>query len=165
MRMPPRQFLLLLLFLLSCSHAYKNPFLEGFPMKEFEQAGPVTVYNRSNLFDYVNGEADVYLPLGFKVLYTQTYETKDTGARMIVDAYDMGGPDGARAVLQKFVEQGGPQVQDLGDAAWRAYGLLLIQRDRYYLRVFADPSPENEVKPTLQEMLDLGRAIQKALGQ
>ncbi len=157
--------LLFLLSALACSHFHINPFLEGLPLKGFEQAGPVVVYNKRNLFDYMNGEAEVYLPSGFKLLYTQIFQTKEAGARMIVDVFDMGTPDGARTVFKKSVQEGGSQIHDLGDAAWTDNWAVLFCRGRYYLKVYRDPSPENEIKPTLQDMLDLSRALDGVLKQ
>jgi hypothetical protein len=158
-------FILFLLGALACSHAPKNPFLEGLPLKGFEQAGPLAVYNRRNLFDYMNGEAEVYLPAGFRLLYTQVYEKKDVGSRMVADVFDMGTPDGAETVFRKFSEEGGSRVRGLGDAAWTDNWVVLFRRGGYYLKVYADPSPENEVKPTLQDILDLSRTIDRALVQ
>ena len=157
--------ILFLLSALACSHPHKNLFLDGLPLKGFEQAGPLVVYNKRNLFDYMNGEAEVYLPAGFRLLYTQIYQKKDAGSRMIADVFDMGTLDGARTVFKKFSEEGGSQVHDLGDAAWTDNWVVMFRRGRYYLKEYRDPSPENEVKPTLQDMLGLSRALDGVLKQ
>ncbi len=160
MYVPYSSFLALLLVLATgCSHPHKNPFLQGLPLREFEQSGPMVVYNKNNLFDYINGEAAVYLPLGFDLLYTCTYQKKEGGALIIADVYEMNTPDGARAVLKRFSQEGGGQIQNLGDSGWRDNSVVLFQRDRYYLKLFSDPSPDNEVKATLQDMLNLSRAL------
>jgi hypothetical protein len=83
----------------------------------------------------------------------------------IVDVFDMGTLDGAETVFKKFSEEGGFQFRGLGDAAWTDNWVLLFRRGGYYLKVYPDPSPENEVKPTLQDMLDLSRTIDCALVQ
>jgi hypothetical protein len=156
----------IVLFLLSglaCSHPHINPFLEGLALKGFEQQGPVVVYNKTNLFDYINGEAEVYLPSGFKLLYTQIYQREEDGARMVVDVFDMGTADGARTVFKKYVQEGGLQIHDLGDDAWTDNWVVLFYRGSYYLKVYRDPSPENEVKPTLHDMLDLSQALDGVL--
>jgi hypothetical protein len=147
------------LFLLSCSLPRSNPLLEGPNLKGFEQAGPLTVYNRANLFDYMNGEAEAYLPLGFHLLYSSIYRTEKTDSRMVLEIYDMTSSEGASGILKNYSLEGGSSVTGIGDAAWADKGIVLFRRGKYFVRIFPDPSPENEVRPTVQEMLDLAREI------
>ncbi len=65
-------------------------------MEGFEQLGPIKVYNENNIFDYLNGGAELYLASGFRLLYSQGYRNRDNGALMIVDAYDMSATGGAK---------------------------------------------------------------------
>jgi len=150
---------LLCLSLLSCSLPRPNPLLEGPKLKSFEQAGPLTIYNRANLFDYMNGEAEAYLPLGFRLLYVNIYRTEKTDSRMVLEIYDMSTPEGAGAILKKYSTQGGSSLSGIGEAAWADKGIVLFRQGNYFVRIFPDPSPENEVRPTMQEMLDLAREI------
>jgi hypothetical protein len=53
----------------------------------------------------------------------------------------------------------------LGDAAWTDNWVVLYCRGGYYLKVYRDPSPEKEAKPTLQDMLDLSHAPDGVLSQ
>jgi hypothetical protein len=153
-------FLVALCFLLlSCSLPKSNSLLEGPKLKNFEQAGPLTVYNRVNLFDYMNGEAEAYLPLGFRLLYTAVYRTETTDSQMVMEAFDMSNPEGAGAILKKYSNEGGASLSGIGETAWADKGIVLFRQGSYFVRLFPDPSPENEVRPTLQEMLDLARAI------
>ena len=151
--------LALFLILLSCSFPRPNPFLEGPKLKNFEQAGPLTVYNRVNLFDYMNGEAEAYLPLGFHLLYVSIYRTEKTDSRMVLEAYDMGTLEGAGAILKQYTTEGGSIPPGIGDGAWADKGLVLFRQGNCFVRIFPDPSPENEVRPTMQEMLDLAREM------
>ena len=149
----------LCLTLLSCSYPRPAVFLEGPKLKNFEQAGPLTVYNRVNLFDYMNGEAEAYLPLGFRLLYVTIYRTEKTDSRMVFETYDMGTPEGAGAILKQYSTEGGSSVLGIGDSAWADKGIVLFRQGNYFVRIFPDPSPENEVRPTMQEMLDLAREM------
>ena len=146
-----------LILLFSCSYPRPNPFLEGPKLNNFEQTGPLTVYNRSNLFDYMNGEAEVYLPMGFRLLYVTIYRTEKTDSRMMFETYDMGTPEGAGAILKQYSTEGGSSLPGIGDSAWADKGIVLFRQGNYFVRIFPDPSPENEVRPTMQEMLDLAR--------
>ena len=149
----------LCLLLLSCSLPRPNSLLEGPKLNYFEQTGPLTVYNRVNLFDYMNGEAEAYLPLGFHLLYVSIYRNERTDSRMVLEIYDMSTSDGAAGILKKYSGEGGSSLSGLGDAAWGDKGIVLFRQGKHFVRIFPDPSPENEVRPTMQEMLDLAREI------
>jgi len=147
------------LSLLACSFPRPNPLLEGPNLKDFEQAGPLTVYNRTNLFDYMNGEAETYLPFGFRLLYVSVVRTGKSDSRMVLEIYDMSTPEGAGGILRKYSNGGGTSLHGIGDAAWADKGIVLLRQGNYFLRIFPDPSPESEVRPTMQEMLDLARQM------
>ena len=153
----------MVLSLLACSHSHQNLFLEGLALKDFEQAGPVAVYNKRNLYDYMDGEADVYLPLGFRLLYAQTYRHRKTDAQLIVEIYDMSTKEGAAAVFSKFAAEPGSLIPQLGENAWTGSGMVLFHRDRYYLRVYPDPSPEHDVRPTPEELVRMSFFIDQAI--
>jgi Family of unknown function (DUF6599) len=152
------------LSLLSCSLPRPNSLLEGPKLNNFEQTGPLTVYNRANLFDYMNGEAEAYLPLGFHLLYVSIYRAEQTDSRMVLEIYDMSTLDGAAGILKNYSSEGGSSLSGIGDAAWGDKGIVLFRQGKYFVRIFPDPSPENEVRPNMQEMLDLARAISSLLG-
>ena len=153
----------LCLLFLSCSLPRPNPLLDGPKLDGFEQAGPLTVYNRTNLFDYMNGEAEAYLPFGFRLLYVAVYRTGKTDSRMVLEIYEMGTSEGSAGILKKYSGETGATVPAIGDAAWADKGIVLFRQDNYFVRIFPDPSPENEVKPTMQEMVDLAREIAAAI--
>jgi len=150
---------IVLLSLYSCSLPRPNPLLEGPELKGFEQVSPLTVYNRINLFDYMDGEAEAYLPFGFHLLYVSLYESQKTGSRMVLEIYDMSTSEGAAAILKKYSSEEGPSLPGIGNAAWADKGIVLFTQGNYFARIFPDPSPENEVRPTMQEMLDLAREL------
>ncbi|HEX9910883.1 MAG TPA: DUF6599 family protein, partial [Desulfatiglandales bacterium] len=136
-----------------------DSLLEGPKLKGFEQAGPLTVYNRTNLFDYMNGEAEAYLPFGFRLLYASIFRNEKTDSRMVLEIYDMSTPEGAGGILKKYSSEGGSSLPGIGDAAWADKGIVLFRQRNYFVRIFPDPSPENEVRPTMLEMIDLARQI------
>jgi hypothetical protein len=157
------QAITLCLFLFACSPPKPNPLLQGPKFKDFEQAGPLTVYNRANLFDYMDGEAEAYLPFGFRLLYVSIFSHEKTDSRSVLEIYDMSTQEGAGSILKKYSSEGGSSLSGIGDAAWVDKGIVLFRQTNYFVRIFPDPTPENEVKPTPQEMLDLARAIAGAM--
>lgn len=147
----------------ACCPSYNNALVEGLALKDFEQAGPLAVYNKRNLYDYIDGEADVYLPLGFRLLYTQTYRHKQTGAQMMVEVYDMGTQGGAASAYAKFAVEPGSFIPRLGETAWTGSGMVLFHRDQCYLKVYADPSSGQEARASHDELLALSFVIDQAL--
>jgi hypothetical protein len=149
----------LCLSLFACSPPKPTPLLEGPKLKDFEQAGPLTVYNRANLFDYMDGEAEAYLPLGFRLLYVSIFSHEKTDSRMVLEIYDMSTREGASGILKKYSSEGGTSLPGIADAAWADKEIVLFRQANYFVRIFPDPSPENEVKPAAAEMLDFAREI------
>jgi hypothetical protein len=156
-------FLLGILLTAGCYRHAVNPFLEGIRLEGFEQAGALKVYNAHNIFDYLNGEAEVYLPLGFKQLYMQTYETEETGARMIMEAYDMTSPAGAHDIFERYSKKRGRKIDGIGESAWTDNYIVLFRHERLFLRIWADPDPEVETKPTIRDLIELSKNIDGVL--
>lgn len=144
---------------IGCCPRYENPFLHGLGLKQFVQRGPTGVYNRNNIFDYMNGEAETYLPLGFSLLYTERYRKPGTGKLILVEIYDMGSSNGARGVFDAYSRKGGRRVEGIGSAAWTDNLLILFWRDRYFFRVAPDPSAQTDTTPDLKDLFELSRNI------
>jgi hypothetical protein len=162
-RIVPITALALSLILTGCHLPRENKILETVPITGFEQVGPIAVYNKTTLFDFMNGEAVVYFPLGFRLLYAQVYRSETTDARILVEIYDMGSPDGARGVYEYYSEQEGSAVDGIGDSAWTDQWLLLFRRQIHFVRLSPDPLPEDPENPTKEEMLALARQIDSLL--
>lgn len=154
-------FLVLLFMFLngSCNTSPVNPFLKRFKLEGFEQANTLAVYNKENIFDYINGEAEVYFPFGFQLLCVQSYRESNTGAQMIMEAYDMGTTDGAQGVFRRYSQERGSTVKGLGESAWTDNQIVLFQRGKYFLRVWPDPSLEPIMNPNLNDLLGLSRSL------
>jgi len=78
---------------------------------------------------------------------------------MVLEIYEMGTSEGSADILKKYSGETGATLPAIGDAAWADKGIVLFRQGKYFVRIFPDPSPENEVKPTMQEMLDLAREM------
>lgn len=111
----------------------------------------------------MNGEAEVYLPLGFRLLYTQVYRGETSDARMAVEIYDMASAEGSSGVFMHYSGEGGPSLQDVGESAWGDGWLLLFTQGPYFVRISPDPSKENRVEPTPEDKIALARAIDALL--
>ena len=144
---------------IGCCPRHENPFLHGLGLKQFVQRGPTEVYNRDNIFDYMNGEAETYLPLGFSLLYTERYRKPGTGKLILVEVYDMGSSNGARGVFDAYSRRGGRRVEGIGSAAWTDNSLILFWRSKYFFRVGPDPSAQTDATPDLKDLFELSRNI------
>ena len=147
---------------MGCCPQHENPFLHGLGLKQFVQLGPTEVYNRNNIFDYMNGEAEAYLPLGFKLLYTERYRKPGTGKLILVEVYDMGSESGAKGIFGVYSRKGGRKVERLGSTAWADNLLILFWRGRYFFRVAPDPGTGTDATPDLKDLIDLSRSIDQA---
>ncbi|MBN1849617.1 MAG: hypothetical protein JW932_13645 [Deltaproteobacteria bacterium] len=151
------------LFILGCHTRYIPPMISGLSLDGFEQIDPLIVYNKDNLFAYMNGEAEAYLPLGFQVLYLLRYENVKTNIPMIVEVYDMGGRSGAEGIFQQYTQDGGLAIKDLGDKAWTDNYIVLMRRGESFLRITPDYSSSLENSPKVDDLIEFGRSMDGAL--
>lgn len=155
--------LLAALWAMSCHLPVESPFLRGVNLKGFEQKGPLIVYNEATIFDYIDGEAEVYLSFGFHRLYKQSYWNLESGGLMLVESYDMDSSEGARGVLEQYCAERGSEISGLGERACTDMYIILFRRGRYFLRVAPDPSSDPELRPSLEVLFELSQALDKAL--
>jgi len=150
---------------IGCCPRYENPFLHGLGLKQFVQRGPTEVYNRDNIFDYMDGEAEIYLPLGFSVLYTERYRKPGTDKLILVEVYDMGSSNGAGGVFEVYSRKGGRKIEGIGSAAWTDNSFILFWRNRYFFRIGPDPSAETYTPPDLKDLFELSCKIDQVVGE
>ncbi len=91
-------------------------------------------YDRENLWEYINGAAELFLSYGFSELIVQDVEKGDSGLTLSV--YDMGSALGAFGIFEREKPSTGNQLDGIGAAAilqppYR--GLFL--KDRFYVKV------------------------------
>lgn len=152
-----------LLALVGCIES-GNTLVPGLALKDSEQQGPLTIYNKNNLFDYIDGEAEIYFPLGFKLLYKQSYRDKKKGGTLIaVDIYEMQTPRGAQGIFDKFADDEDSSIEGLADAAWTDGFVLLLRDGRYFVRIMPGLTVDGAAQPTQKDLLSIGRALDEAL--
>ncbi len=116
-------------------------FAEGWVMDE-----KPALFTQDTLFDYINGEAELYLPYGFDTLATARYGKKDAaGQEIAVDVYRMGSPLDAFGIWSNYRKADTPGCAVGTDCVLSASQMLFYQ-DRYFVRVQATgttvPGPE-----------------------
>jgi len=112
-------------------HADVKPF---FPtMDGWEPEGEPMLYTADDLFEYINGSADLYLMYDFKEMGTLSY-FDDQGRGVTVEIYQHG--DDANAFGIYSQERPSPMNQvKIGAQAYYDYGVLNFCQGPYYVKV------------------------------
>jgi len=113
------------------------------------------IYNRDNLYDYIDGGAELYLSYGFKKVISRTY-VKSGQPDMVVDIFDMGTSQNAYGVFSHTREE---EDTTFGQGSQYVSGLLLFWKGRYYISVLTFP----ETVESKKAVFDLARKIEKAV--
>lgn len=119
--------------------------------------GDVRIYTPDNLFEYINGGAELYISYGFERLWVRKYTRADY-PEISVDIFDMGHPYRAFGVYSH-----GRETDDrlVGQGGEYNSGLLTFWQDRYYTSVLVYPEDD----ASRETVLHLGRAIATAIGR
>ena len=117
--------------------------------------GPVTTYDASDLYEYINGRAPRFVDFGFKGLTVAEYASNDAAATVIVDAYDMGQRRNAYGI---FMDEFPPEEEPaaLGNGGFVSGNLAVFWKGTFYIRVSA---------PTETDMEDIVRRSAEAFAQ
>ena len=108
------------------------------------------------LYDYINGGAELYLNYGFRKLARRTYILPDSN-RVNAEIFDMGVPKNAYGVFSYAKHKKNAEV---GQGAQHIGGSLIFWQKRYYVSV----SAQHETQEIADEVLRIGRSISKAIG-
>jgi hypothetical protein len=118
-------------------------------------SGEDKVHTRDNLFEYIDGGAELYLSYGFSSALSRTY-SREGEPDLVVDVFDMTSSKNAFGVFSQSRETIGSAF---GQGSQYTKGLLLFWKDRYYVSILA--SPETEAARTA--VFELARAIDAAI--
>lgn len=111
-------------------------------VKSAKSAGSIgpEIYDRKNLFDYIDGGAEFYLAYDFQKLAVQQYSsnTQDPAGKksITVEIYQMNSSPDAYGLFS--FDQEGEKV-DLGQKGVYGYGLLKFCKDRFLVRILGFP--------------------------
>lgn len=140
----------------------KNPLNKIFSqlpdhLSLWEKPSTFEIYGPENLFDYINGGAELYLSYGFKQLLSCTYTGQDQ-PDITIDLFDMGNSHQAFGVFSHSRET----IDDsIGQGCEYGGGLLIFWKGQFYISILA--YPETEV--ARQAILHIGREIAGTIGE
>lgn len=100
--------------------------------------GQIKTYGRDDLFTYINGEAELYFPYGFKRLATAFYtkEGGDPQVGLAADIYQMGSLLDAFGIYSQYRK---PEAEfiPMGGEGFVNPSQLLFYQDRYFIQLSA----------------------------
>ena len=104
---------------------------------EFRRQGPVRIYSKENLYEYVNGHAEYFLSAGFVRLVVGEYMrsgTEPSQPDIVVDIYDMGKEIQAFGVLSDEIGEYASTVRIGMMGAKTDQGISFIS-GKYYVKI------------------------------
>lgn len=113
-------------------------------------------YDRGNLFDYMNGGAEVYLAFDFRRVLVRKFH-KPGGEEMTLDIYEMGSSAEAFGIFSCDRED---EEAGIGQGSEYGFGLLRFWKGSHFVTVMTAAEGE-EVD---RAVLELGRKVAKLLG-
>jgi hypothetical protein len=151
------------LFLFHC--AGKTPdqreMRELLPAEEnlsgWKTVGPAQIFKGKDLFVYMNGGAEEYLPHGFKQLLAQKYSTEKSKT-ITLELFEMENPAGAEKV---FVSKKGKRGREMniGDEALLEEYYLNF-RKKQFLVTLTGSDPEKEI---IDGLLTIARGVDELI--
>jgi len=121
----------------------------------WKKADPPQAYDKNNLFDYIDGGAELYISYNFQKLLAVRYQAA-ADEEIVVDIFDMGSSYNAFGLFSH-----GREREDGLEGQGSEYnaGLLTFWKDRFYVSILA--YPETEAKKEI--VLGLGRKLADAV--
>lgn len=123
----------------------------------FKSDGKDEFYDRQTSFRYMDGAAELYRSFEFKLLLVRRYLSADLPP-IIVELFDMGSSEDAFGVFSFETE--GQELQ-VGQGSDYGGGLLRFWKGKFFVNVYA----EQEASSTRQDVIEIGKAISKSIGQ
>jgi len=116
---------------------------DGWVVKE-----PARTFTEANLYEYINGEAELYLPYRFAKLLSILYGSpKEGGDAVVADIYEMGSPLDAFGIYSRYRSTDSPAVK-IGTEGLVNDAEVLFFHDRYFVKVSASGAVEPDILMT-----------------
>jgi len=126
----------------------------------WERSGQMRVYVPDNLFDYMDGQAELFFVYNFEKLAVQEYQ-RDQEGPVIVEVYQVANPADAYGLFS-FYATGKPV--DLGAGGAEEPGRLIsFWQGHFYVRILAYKEAEQESLSALARQVATGMPAEGAL--
>ncbi len=118
--------------------AAEGPIENFLPVSGFSKGwvlpGQIRHYNPGNLYTYINGEAELFLPYGFDVLASAFYGRGSDTSGIVADIYRMGSRIDAFGIYSYYRDPEAEKVK-LGGEGFVEDSQLMFYKDRYFVRL------------------------------
>ncbi len=137
----------------------KNHLIDMLPQKlnGWKIEGEDQVYNENNLYEYINGGAELFLSYKFQKGVSRIYSAPEQ-PDIIIDIFDMANSANAFGVFSHSREQ---IDSTFGQGSQYTAGLLLFWKDRYYVSILASPETEESKRAVFKLARIIDQAIDK----
>ncbi len=131
--------LLFIVFLIVSSVSAKAFSFDPPEIEGWEQDGDVKTFDKSNLFNHINGAAEFYFSYNFKKVWVVRYKKED--AELTLEVYDHGDPDHAYGIysMERSPEA---DVKKIGAQGYYEDVILNFVIDRYYVKMNSYREPD-----------------------
>ena len=135
----------------------------GFPFPDLPKAGnapgKIQVYDKDNVFDLINGEAERFFPYGFKQVAATTYTLNASPPRSLeAEVYRMGSKFDAFGIYSQFCDPEAEYLEIGVEGFQNDYQLMFFQ-DRFFTRLSAYGKPDQNK----EDLLECAKTISKRL--
>jgi len=93
-----------------------------------------STYRTENLFEYINGAAEIYISYEFEELLVANFKLEGTETEMSIEIYDMGSPENALGIYsaERYPEN---KFISLGTQGYIESGALNFLASRFYIKL------------------------------
>jgi len=141
-----RYLLALFLFLFSLSGFSQDTIVnllpDPFSLTGLQTAGEPKIYSGEDLFEMINGGADIYLEYGFVKTVSQNYSGLNGNTSLRIEIYQMTDPDAAYGIFASST-MGQQIVEQTGFYVVRGMGYGMMVRGSYFIVASYANLPEN----------------------
>jgi hypothetical protein len=131
-------FTLIFGFVYSVNADQTFPEIEGWKLSE-----ETRIFEPDNLFDYINGAAELFFTYGFEKLYVKEYLQGDDMVK--VEVYHHANPLNAFGMYSQERYQEGDFLK-IGAQGYGGEGYLNFVKDKYYVKIMTYQSPLETLK-------------------
>jgi hypothetical protein len=131
--------ILLLFSLQTFSQTGNNPSM-ALPdsINGWKKLGEDRLFNEQNLYDYIDGAAELYISFGFTKVFNRIYSAGE-GKEIIVDIFYMNTPQDAFGAFSFSVGKIG---NDFGNQSQTAFGAIVFWKNNFVVSVVENPASE-----------------------
>jgi len=161
-RTPWLMFTLLVLVIFASAYGDEDALIEGLKTaapRGWKCTGDVKTYDRSNLYELIDGEAELYFPYGFKRVISLGFSAATNPQDSIAaEVYEMGSVLDAFGVYSNYRDASSKLV-GVGTEGFAGPTQAMFYRDRFFVKVRAHGTSG----PSLASVLPCARAVAQVL--